>query len=88
MTPNDKWREKGLDKTLADSFPSSDPPSTIPDPVSAEPADNPSTGEMNKATDKPKGKSNNRRVNKVDKVFRDTLQSYLDRAESNSIYGG
>jgi len=25
-------REKGLDKTLADSFPTSDPPSTIPDP--------------------------------------------------------
>jgi hypothetical protein len=27
-------REKMLDKTLADSFPSSDPPSTIPDPCS------------------------------------------------------
>lgn len=26
-------REKMLDKTLADSFPTSDPPSTIPDPV-------------------------------------------------------
>ena len=25
-------REKMLDKTLADSFPTSDPPSTIPDP--------------------------------------------------------
>jgi hypothetical protein len=25
-------RDRGLDKTLADSFPSSDPPSTIPDP--------------------------------------------------------
>jgi hypothetical protein len=25
-------RDKGLDKTLADSFPTSDPPSTIPDP--------------------------------------------------------
>jgi hypothetical protein len=25
-------REKSLDKTLADSFPTSDPPSTIPDP--------------------------------------------------------
>lgn len=25
-------REKALDKTLADSFPTSDPPSTIPDP--------------------------------------------------------
>jgi len=29
-------REEGLDKTLADSFPSSDPPSTIPDPVLSE----------------------------------------------------
>ena len=26
-------REKMLDKTLADSFPSSDPPSSIPDPA-------------------------------------------------------
>jgi hypothetical protein len=25
-------REKAMDKTLADSFPTSDPPSTIPDP--------------------------------------------------------
>jgi hypothetical protein len=28
----DKVREKMLDKTLADSFPTSDPPSSIPDP--------------------------------------------------------
>lgn len=28
-------RDKTLDKTLADSFPTSDPPSTIPDPVAA-----------------------------------------------------
>jgi hypothetical protein len=27
-----KIREKTLDKTLADSFPTSDPPSSIPDP--------------------------------------------------------
>lgn len=26
-------REKGHDKTLADSFPTSDPPSSIPDPA-------------------------------------------------------
>jgi hypothetical protein len=26
-------REKNLDKTVADSFPTSDPPSTIPDPA-------------------------------------------------------
>jgi NADH pyrophosphatase NudC (nudix superfamily) len=31
-TSEDKARETGLDKTLADSFPSSDPSSTIPDP--------------------------------------------------------
>jgi hypothetical protein len=31
-TTEDEARENGLDKTLADSFPSSDPPSTIPDP--------------------------------------------------------
>ena len=29
-------REKNLDKTLADSFPTSDPPSTIPDPTEEE----------------------------------------------------
>ncbi len=28
----DELREKMLDKTLADSFPTSDPPSSIPDP--------------------------------------------------------
>jgi hypothetical protein len=28
----DEVREKALDKTLADSFPTSDPPSSIPDP--------------------------------------------------------
>jgi hypothetical protein len=27
-----KRRERALDKTLADSFPTSDPPSSIPDP--------------------------------------------------------
>ncbi len=31
--PNEKdLKDKMLDKTLADSFPTSDPPSTIPDP--------------------------------------------------------
>lgn len=29
-------REKALDKTLADSFPTSDPPSSIPDPAEAD----------------------------------------------------
>jgi len=28
----DAQREKNMDKTLADSFPTSDPPSSIPDP--------------------------------------------------------
>jgi hypothetical protein len=28
----EEQREKNLDKTLADSFPTSDPPSSIPDP--------------------------------------------------------
>lgn len=32
----DQLREKMLDKTLADSFPTSDPPSTIPDPGEAD----------------------------------------------------
>jgi hypothetical protein len=29
-------RDEGMDKTLADSFPASDPPSTIPDPEDTE----------------------------------------------------
>jgi hypothetical protein len=34
VNPNDekKVKEKMMDKTLADSFPTSDPPSSIPDP--------------------------------------------------------
>jgi hypothetical protein len=32
-TSEEKARETGSDKTLADSFPSTDPPSTIPDPA-------------------------------------------------------
>jgi hypothetical protein len=34
-------REKALDKTIADSFPTSDPPSTIPDPCSDGSSDDP-----------------------------------------------
>jgi hypothetical protein len=30
-------RERALDKTVADSFPTSDPPSTIPDPAEEDP---------------------------------------------------
>jgi hypothetical protein len=32
-TTEEEAREKGFDQTLADSFPSSDPASTIPDPM-------------------------------------------------------
>lgn len=32
---HDEVRQKNLDKTLADSFPTSDPPSSIPDPAAA-----------------------------------------------------
>jgi hypothetical protein len=32
VTTQDDHREKSFDKTLADSFPTSDPPSSIPDP--------------------------------------------------------
>lgn len=31
----DQDNETGLDRTIADSFPASDPPSTIPDPEEA-----------------------------------------------------
>jgi hypothetical protein len=60
-------REKGLDQTLADSFPSSDPPSTIPDPIIEE-AEN---GEMN---------AGHGIAGKADIAFRNTAQNYLDRA--------
>jgi hypothetical protein len=32
-------REKALDKTLADTFPTSDPPSTLPNPCPEDPSD-------------------------------------------------
>ncbi|MBV8771972.1 MAG: hypothetical protein JO166_06540 [Deltaproteobacteria bacterium] len=32
-----KRRDDALDKTIADSFPTSDPPSTIPDPLPESP---------------------------------------------------
>lgn len=35
-TPKNAQRDEGMDKTLADSFPASDPPSSIPDPGDGE----------------------------------------------------
>jgi hypothetical protein len=32
-----RLREAGLDQTIADSFPASDPPSTDPDPIHRDP---------------------------------------------------
>jgi hypothetical protein len=37
-TEEQQRRERALDKTIADSFPTSDPPSTIPDPGEEEDA--------------------------------------------------
>jgi hypothetical protein len=63
-------REKGLDKTLADSFPSSDPPSTIPDPL------------MEESSDGSAGSSNSGQgiADRTNRAFKDTAQTYLDRA--------
>lgn len=36
---NDEIREENLDKTIEDSFPASDPPSSIPDPEQEEDED-------------------------------------------------
>jgi hypothetical protein len=36
---DEELREEGMDKTLADSFPASDPPSSIPDPGDEEEKD-------------------------------------------------
>ena len=38
-TEEHQRRERALDKTIADSFPTSDPPSTIPDPGEEEEED-------------------------------------------------
>jgi len=35
-TPENAHRDEGMDKTLADSFPASDPPSSIPNPEDEE----------------------------------------------------
>jgi hypothetical protein len=52
-TTEDEARETGLDKKLADSFPSSDPPSTIPDP--------PEPGVRRKTPDAPQLRPNRKR---------------------------
>jgi hypothetical protein len=46
-TPDEekKIREAALDETLADSFPASDPPSTIPNPDEDEALERAETGE-------------------------------------------
>jgi hypothetical protein len=42
----DHKREKAHDKTLADSFPTSDPPSSIPDPSEEDSIDAPPVGDI------------------------------------------
>lgn len=54
-TPEDerRFREAGLDKTLADSFPASDPPSTLPNPEDDDARESPPrthAGTSNEAT--------------------------------------
>jgi len=69
-------RERGMDKTLADSFPSSDPPSTIPDPLTDEPTQ---PAAMNERAESPEEPAQGM-AGKTDRAFRATAQSYLDRA--------
>ncbi len=47
-----RLREAGLDKTIEDSFPASDPPSTNPDPIDLDAArqDRPTVGESDVQT--------------------------------------
>jgi hypothetical protein len=59
-------REKGLDKTLEDSFPSSDPPSTIPDPLLETP-------------DARSDSSSSASEHETNRAFKDTLQTYMDQ---------
>jgi ElaB/YqjD/DUF883 family membrane-anchored ribosome-binding protein len=69
-------REKGMDKTLADSFPSSDPPSTIPDPLTDEATKPTDMNDRAESAEEPaQGIAGN-----TDRAFRTTAQSYLDRA--------
>jgi hypothetical protein len=70
-------REEGLDKTLAESFPSSDPPSTIPDPMSNEETKDTA---MPETKDKTNEEPDQGMTGKADRAFRATAQSYLDRA--------
>ncbi len=44
-----KLREEAMDKTLADSYPASDPPSTIPDPSESPEGEEGSQGGSDKA---------------------------------------
>ena len=79
--PEHQKREQGLDKTLADSFPSSDPPPTIPDPVTEETAQ---ATELNAAENQANQKPAVAGVlGTADRAFRATAQSYLDRAGLN-----
>ena len=79
LTDNEQERQKreqGMDKTLADSFPSSDPPSTIPDPVTDEAATQTAINEIAESLEEPAQGM----AGKADRAFRTTAQSYLDRA--------
>jgi ElaB/YqjD/DUF883 family membrane-anchored ribosome-binding protein len=69
-------RERGMDKTLADSFPSSDPPSTIPDPMTDEPTKPAAMSERAEFEEEPAQGM----TGKTDRAFRTTAQNYLDRA--------
>ena len=66
--PEHQKRERGMDKTLADSFPSSDPPSTIPDPMMDEPT---KPAAMNERTESEKEPAQGM-AGKTDRAFRTT----------------
>ena len=72
MDDEKKLRERGLDETLAESFPSSDPLSTIPDPISVKPADETASA--------PRESVEQNTISKVDTAFRDMLQRSFDAA--------
>ena len=73
--PERQKREQDMDKTLADSFPSSDPPSTITDPMTDEPAKQAANERAESPEEPAQGMAG-----KADRAFRTTAQSYLDRA--------
>jgi hypothetical protein len=79
--PERQKREQDMDKTLADSFPSSDPPSTIPDPMTDEPAKQAANERAESPEEPAQGIAG-----KADRAFRTTAKAIWIGQALKSIY--